>query len=919
MPRILHVCRKPLGGQPAWISEMQRRAGWESKVLAATHRATGKRPYPVDLKPSDRAEIRAYCQGVNVVHLHDDMTPLDELAQFAIKACPSSAVVVHQLYHERSLIPQALRREAGASGEFACVNADKASLLEPDLPNLPVVVPFWREELRPIIRQRAKLRVVWTPANMQRLLAYSGSTGKGYQETKPILERVAKRFDVRVITDLNWRETMLACQDADIRLDELVTGGYGMPTIEALSQGCVAMGGLRDDVAALFPTVPPVARVTFSNLEQVLDGIATMSWSERQSLMEAGPAWIQQHYSERILHAAYETFYRRCGEGRDPLVKRHPSPKVYRVVAVKDVETPREKDTIHAEVPPEAAGGSLIVQVARTNCAGAIWRIHDAINRYTGHRCRTITWADHTNGRRFPRDVLMADSGRVRDLLAKADVVHFHNWVDQHSPEMQPYQDLLRGKRMLIQYHTEPKLLQPNFRANVVERTDIPTLAIAQKHARFFPRSIPVPNLIDVEAPLATPAGRVWDGASPLKVIWTPTDLKSYPDYTGTCCGKGYQECLPILRRLEADGVIELTIITDMGWEELMSRKRQHDVCLDEVVTGGYHLCSLEALSQGLVTVAWLDEATQRAVASVAGPGELPWYQATVATLDARIRALKTMGAAKVAALKAAGRRFMVERWHPSLMVRHYLKAYGVEAGAQRATVIAPDQRPRYFRRQRMLPIYNVPEVITPEARALKGRWVGVQAVIWGNGPTVEHAMRTKPWVEGAAHIGTNAATLIPGVGPELTFDAYCIGDTRFLQKAEKLQIARNAPGVRIYQSVLRRFLPKEDHVAYVRTIGAEGFSPNILDGVFHGYSVAWLALQVAVYAGSTDVLLAGCPFNYGKQPRFYAEAHPSPVDNNWSNVARCWRAALPFLRDLGVTVRTIGPSRLAEVGVPEA
>jgi hypothetical protein len=40
-----------------------------------------------------------------------------------------------------------------------------------------------------------------------------------------------------------------------------------------------------------------------------------------------------------------------------------------------------------------------ILQIAKTNCAGSIWNLHDIINKYTPHNSRVITCSRVTNGR----------------------------------------------------------------------------------------------------------------------------------------------------------------------------------------------------------------------------------------------------------------------------------------------------------------------------------------------------------------------------------------------------------------------------------------------------------------------------------------------------------------------------------------
>lgn len=567
---------------------------------------------------------------------------------------------------------------------------------------------------------------------------------------------------------------------------------------------------------------------------------------------------------------------------------------------------------------PDKKSGRLIVQIAKTNCAGAIWRIHDAINAYTEHTCRTITASDMTNGRKFPHDIFLNQVHEVKHLLARADVIHFHNWIDHESPEMVPFRHLFGGKRLVLQYHTEPALLQRQYRRDVVNRDDITTLVIAQKHLRFYPKSIPVPNLIDIWDSRLAPLPR--SNPKP-KVIYTPSDLKSYAVYGNTCCGKGYPQVLPVLKKLKVEGLIDFEVITDKTWEELMPIKQRADICIDECVTGGYHLCSLEALSQGLATIAWIDPQTEQAIERIVGhKTDLPWINTQQSDLEARLRHLASHPEI-VAKAKVDSRRWMEENWSPQALVQRFVDAYwpkGTVMKQEPAQVIAPGViHQRWGHANQLQRVYQVPGIMLPECKDLAGAWADKRVVIWGNGPSASEAvaMRDQPWFKAAKHIGTNAATKAEGV----RFDVYCIGDRRFLEIPEKRQIALNAPGIRIYQSVIRPFLPPGMVASFIETIGRDGFCSDLTKGVYHGYSVAYFALQVAVWTGAKDILLAGCGHDYsGKQPRFYKETIISEIDDTFARILNNYRLLVPALAQMGISVRTIGKSRLADAGVKQ-
>lgn len=903
MTKILHVANRPLNGHPGWISELQNRNGWASKVCLAQWKETGRRPYPCDIRSTDRSELKEWVSSCNVVHFHGEVTLADPMGAWLRQWFKPRTMVIQHHYHERGLLEYRVRSRKIEPFEHEVMAEKKGAIIDPGLPLVPVVVPLWRPEMAPVIRNRERLKVIFTPTSVEKPMNYRGSKGKGYCETRAALNRISYA-DVEIVTDLNWRETMEKIREADIRIDEVVTGGYGISTLEGLAVGCLTVNGCTDEIGA-FLGDPPVFHATPETLEQVVNRLCSMPWEDRLKIQRSGIEWMQKNRNESLMFERYKKVYEdsmeKSGFAKEEIAQDY-SRKVY-AVSISDFRGEPEP------VIMPTKGGKFIVQIARTNCAGAIWRIHDAINKYTPHTCRTITASDVTNGRKYPSDVLLRDHNAVRNLIERADVVHFHNWLDHESGEMRPYKDLLIKKNKVLQYHTEPALLQRNYRRDVVNRTDIRTLVIGQKHTRFYPNSMVVPNLVDIEDPLLSPSDRKWTGG-PLRVIYTPSDLKSYPDYSGTCCGKGYQETMAVLKRLEDEGIIQATVITDMTWEELMPIKRQHDVCIDECVTGGYHLCSLEAMSQGLVTIAWIDDKTRTTINNLTGDfKDLPWVNTRMCELYDRLKSLARSSPENIDRIKRASRQWMETNWNPRKMVEKFVKAYGVSD-------MKPDSGHlhRSWSNQRLLGVYQIEGKLQDDALAIEGVWKDRTAVIWGNGGTVTQALEQKEegWMKEAVHIGTNAAAMLP-----VRFDAYCIGDMRFLSQPEKAKIAREAPGIRIYQSCLRRLLPPDLPVSYAKTIGNDGFCSDLRIGVYHGYSVVWFALQVALWGGAKDILLAGCPHDYsGPRPRFYKEATPAPVDNTLSYILRNYSTLVPILKGMGVRLRTIGKSRLNNVGV---
>ena len=248
----------------------------------------------------------------------------------------------------------------------------------------------------------------------------------------------------------------------------------------------------------------------------------------------------------------------------------------------------------------------------------------------------------------------------VDHLLSAAEVVHYHNWWRENSLfELYPWAwERVRAKPSVIQFHS-PRF--PVFEAALAEPSLI-KLIVAQYQVRLFPECRPVPNAVPIDDPLHRPA---WTENDAAVVAYTPPQCHD----TEGWANKGAAETLPVLRGFRH------RFITGAPWAEAMRLRAECDVAVDEVVTGSYHMCSLEALSQGLATVAGLDALTVDALEQVTGTREHPWIVATPETLRSRLAELVEDGEYRQAR-RTEARRYMERFWNAGILTRLYEGIY---------------------------------------------------------------------------------------------------------------------------------------------------------------------------------------------------------------------------------------------------
>jgi hypothetical protein len=597
----------------------------------------------------------------------------------------------------------------------------------------------------------------------------------------------------------------------------------------------------------------------------------------------------------------------------------------------------------YAEASPNTSAPFLrVVHIAKTNCAGSFWNLHHLLTNYTMVESRVITASTVTNGRHYPRDVLLSQRQEVANLLDHADVVHFHNWLDKQSLEMVPFADILAKKPCVLQFHSEPTVLQRSFHGRDPRtRKDILTLVIAQKHARFFPLSIPVPNAIDIHHPLLQPADSDRDGI--LRVLFTPTDTHCYPDYDNTCRGKGYQQTVDVLQVLQQKGLLKATIRTELGWKELMLMRRKVDVVIDECVTGGYHLTSLEALSQGLATIAFLDERTRKLVCDLTGSAltELPWINTTMERLAPTLE-LIAENPMLLRSSRRASRAWMTRYWRPEFVARHYIQAYEraiakfardwmdaaskpkfhdlasatVTSNGHATCVPMIQSRDSKFISYRLSGSSNpkrsedFPQTIRlgKELLSQKGILAGKPCHILGNGPSVSQLDLSL--LDSRTLIGVNASPLLQDALGRTT-DYYCVSDRRFLGDEGSRSIAQSVKeSIRVFAGYCFGFLI-DPEIHYVRICGGDGISDDLVQGVYHNCSVVLFAAQLALWLGSTELFLHGCEFDY-RDGRFCGVHNNRPHDRGiYPRVERNVKSLVAYLTRRGGSLHIVGPSRL--------
>lgn len=224
---------------------------------------------------------------------------------------------------------------------------------------------------------------------------------------------------------------------------------------------------------------------------------------------------------------------------------------------------------------------------------------------------------------KYPADIVLQkdqyDPQEIEELFGEADILHFHNFYRNHYvfnlfPHLLKY---LETKKVVYQVHS-PRTNIPDLNKIMRDKTVDKFLVLAQYQARQFPDFTVVPNVVPINDELHKPIERSMDK---IRICYSPSNskLKGWND-------KGYKDVIKAIKK--CTGNFEFILIENTPHLECLKIKQSCHICIDEVITGSYHMSSLEALAQGLVVINNIDDECEEALSKFTGTREHPMITA---------------------------------------------------------------------------------------------------------------------------------------------------------------------------------------------------------------------------------------------------------------------------------------------------
>lgn len=308
-----------------------------------------------------------------------------------------------------------------------------------------------------------------------------------------------------------------------------------------------------------------------------------------------------------------------------------------------------------------------ILSLSRTPVAGVAILLPHYFNKYTEHKGKSLVGGrGYRDGRRWAKpDAILGNVRDVRELIAWADCLIVHNgWI--------PSQTNLKNKRVVVYYHSEPRNVRRNF-----EKRGVRPYVIAQGHALMYRGVSVLPNVIDIDSALMQPMEPEDRALLGEKVIvgYAPSNRHgiSYMK-TNKYSPKGYPETMPVLQKLEAEGLIKIKLFEGIPFDECMKERKQCDIFIDEVITGSYHRSTLEACCQGQVVINAMNQKVAAILEQVSGTDRIPWIRVPEQDFKAFEETLRDLvgDKEKRQAIGKDARAWMQEFWHPKRLLEDY-------------------------------------------------------------------------------------------------------------------------------------------------------------------------------------------------------------------------------------------------------
>lgn len=300
---IVSYATTPVAGVPKLLSEcIDRCTPHRCRTVWATHQYGNGVEFERDVEWQHQPDVaRSLLEAADVVVVHNGHTAAqhnDILRHKPVITLAHNYMWnVDQQFVKRGLPGMVVAQYQASLSEFSQWCA------------VPNPVPLWNP-LFDTGEKEARITIAYTPSGKHekypighRLYWHS----KGYATTMAILQRLAQRYPLQLLTtgsgQVSFRQSMDLKRRAHIVIDECVTGSYHRNSLEGLAAGAVVINGLglESAISEVFTqctdhSPSPFVCASLDTLEAVLTDLIALGPQRLSELGARNRQWLLEHW-----------------------------------------------------------------------------------------------------------------------------------------------------------------------------------------------------------------------------------------------------------------------------------------------------------------------------------------------------------------------------------------------------------------------------------------------------------------------------------------------------------------------------------------------------------------------------------------------------------------------------------------------
>jgi len=317
--KIVHVTFTPLAGSPIRISDaINKYTENESRVINLNPSRYGNRSFKEDLIwERDKKEAIELVKGADIIHFHNYFNYGSENNHFKFDFLGNLKCGAHYLVHWHTN-PNTLAYN---------YRIDIEDIVDSNVPQL--VVAQFHESYYPkafpvplIVKtgldvfheQRRKPIIFYSPSNSRPAFLERWET-KGKPETLKLLKRlkIEGLADYHLVQGLPFDECMKLKSQADIVIDDLVTGSFHTTSLESLALGKPTLSYVDSRTQLVLSELTgttdiPIVNVSIEHAYEVLKALC-IDPKIRQEIGTYSKQWIEEFYSEDKMVVYFSNAY----------------------------------------------------------------------------------------------------------------------------------------------------------------------------------------------------------------------------------------------------------------------------------------------------------------------------------------------------------------------------------------------------------------------------------------------------------------------------------------------------------------------------------------------------------------------------------------------------------------------------------